>query len=226
MEIIPGIHQVDAVIGNSYLIARDDIVVIDTGLPGSGKKILSYIRDTLRRDPAGITTVIITHFHTDHIGGIAALKRAAPDLKLAAHELDAGYIAGQKPLPRYSGLRGFLLKIFTSLLITKVPVDIVLRDGDRIDGLTCIHLPGHTPGSMGLYDEGTGTIFAGDLLRWDGTTLSEGPAGFTMDPAASRNSIVKIGGLEFDTLLIGHGKPLRPGAAAKVREYAASLPAA
>ena len=37
-----------------------------------------------------------------------------------------------------------------------------------------------------------------------------------MDLAASRESIQEIASLEFDTLLIGHGKPIQPGAAAKV----------
>jgi glyoxylase-like metal-dependent hydrolase (beta-lactamase superfamily II) len=224
MEIIPGIHQVDGVNGNAYIIDRDGLTVIDTGIPGSGKKILSYIRDTLHRNQSEIRTVIITHFHTDHVGGIPALKNAAPGLKLAAHERDAGFISGQKPLPRYSGIKGILLKIFTTVLSTVVPVDIILNDGDRIEGLTCIHLPGHTPGSIGLLDEATGTLFAGDLLRWDDSVLSEGPPGFTMDVPASRNSIGKIASLRFDTLLIGHGKPLRPHAAAKVREFAGTLP--
>lgn len=133
-------------------------MVIDTGIPGSGKKILSYIRNILHRDPAEMRTVILTHFPTD-----------------------------------------------------------------RIAGLTCIHLPGHTPGSIGMLDEKTGTLFAGDLLRWDSMTLSEGPVGFTMDLAASRTSIRKIASLSFDTLLIGHGKPLRPGSADKVRKFAESL---
>jgi glyoxylase-like metal-dependent hydrolase (beta-lactamase superfamily II) len=224
MEIVPGIHRVDGVNGNTYIIERDGLTVIDTGIPGSGKKILAYIRKTLHRDPSGIRTVIITHFHTDHIGGIPALKDAAPGLKLAAHERDAGFLSGQKPLPRYSGIRGVLLRIFTTLMATTVPVDIILHDGDRVAGLLCIHLPGHTPGSIGLLDEESGTLLAGDLLRWDGSVLSEGPAGFTLDVPESRNSVRKIAMLRFDTLLIGHGKPLRPGADAKVREFAAALP--
>jgi len=43
MEIVPGIHRVDGVNGNCYLIIRDGITIIDTGLPGASKKILSYI---------------------------------------------------------------------------------------------------------------------------------------------------------------------------------------
>jgi len=224
MEIVPGIHQVDGINGNAYVIVRKGLVVIDTGIPGSGNKILSYIRDTLHREPSEITNVILTHFHTDHIGGVKALKEAAPGLKTAIHEADAGYVEGTVPLPRYPGLRGLAVGLFSLLMPAIFPPDILLKDGDRIEGLTCIHLPGHTPGSIGLLDEASKTLFAGDLLRWDGTSLSEGLAGFTMDVPASRESIRKIGSLEFDTLLIGHGKPLQPGAAALVRAFAETLP--
>ena len=224
MEIVPGIHQVDGINGNVYIIVRKGLVVIDAGIPGSGKKILSSIRDTLHREPSEITTVILTHFHTDHIGGVKALKDAAPGLKIAVHEADAGYVAGTIPLPRYPGLQGLVVGLFSWLIPAIFPPDIILKDGDRIEGLTCIHLPGHTPGSIGLLDEGSKTLFAGDLLRSDGTTLSEGPGAFSLDVAASRESIGKIALLEFDTLLIGHGKPVRPDAAARVREFAGTLP--
>jgi len=224
MEIIPGIHQVDGVNGNSYIIARKGLVIIDTGIPGSGKKILSYIRDTLHREPSGITTIVITHFHTDHVGGVKALKQAVPGLKIAIHEGDAGYIVGTIPLPRYPGLQGLVVGLFSRLMPSVFPPDIILKDGDRIEGLSCIHLHGHTPGSIGLMDEESKTLFAGDLLRWDGTSLSEGPRTFSLDVAASWESIRRIAMPEFDTLLIGHGRPLRPGAAAKVRAFAGTLP--
>ena len=224
MEIVPGIHQVDGINGNVYIIVRKGLMVIDTGIPGSGKKILSYIRDTLHREPSAITTIIITHFHTDHVGGVKALKAAAPGLKIAIHEDDAGYVAGTIPLPRYPGLRGLVVGLFSLLIPSTFQPDVILHDGDRIENLTCIHLPGHTPGSIGLLDEESKTLFAGDLLRWDGTSLTEGPRAFSMDVAASWKSVRKIARLEFDTLLIGHGKPLRPDAAAKVRTFAATLP--
>jgi glyoxylase-like metal-dependent hydrolase (beta-lactamase superfamily II) len=225
MEIIPGIHQVDRVNGNSYLIAHGDIVVIDTGIPGSGRKILSYIRNVLHREPSEVTTIVLTHFHTDHIGGVNVLKAAAPDLKVAIHGADAGYVDGTKPLPRYPGLRGLAVGLFTRLLTPEFVPDILLEDSDRIAGLVCIHLPGHTPGSAAFLDEETGTLFAGDLLRSDGISLSESPAAFMMDTAQSRESIRKIAARDFDTLLIGHGKPFRPGAAVKLREFAGNLPA-
>jgi len=224
MEIVPGIHLVDGINGNAYIIIRDRLVIIDTGITGSGKTILSYIRNTLHRKPEEIRTVILSHFHTDHIGGVKALKEAAPFLKVAVHEADAGYVSGTLPLPRYPGFRGLLVGLFSRLRPSILVPDILLKDGDLIEGLVCTHLPGHTPGSVGLLDENSKTLFAGDAIRSDGTSLSEGPRAFTMDVAASWESIRKIALLDFDTLLIGHGKPLRPGAAAKTREFAGSLP--
>ena len=44
MEIGPGIHKVDGVNGNCYVVELKNLIVIDTGMPGSGRKILSYIK--------------------------------------------------------------------------------------------------------------------------------------------------------------------------------------
>jgi glyoxylase-like metal-dependent hydrolase (beta-lactamase superfamily II) len=225
MEIIPGIHQVDGVNGNSYIIVRTGITVIDTGIPGSGKRILAYIREKLHREPAEISTIIITHFHLDHIGGVAALKKTAPGLKIAMGMADAGFVSGEAVLPVYPGLRGILLR-FAGVVMrpgTFRP-DILLHGGDRIDGLLCIPVPGHTPGSIGLLDEVTGTLFAGDILRYDGKTISEGPAGFTMDLDGSRRSIRTIASLTFSTLLPGHGVPLKEDAVGRIRAFAETLP--
>lgn len=145
MEIIPGIHQVDGVNGNAYIIIRDGLVIIDTGIPGSGKTILTYIRDTLHRKPADIRTVILTHFHTDHIGGVRELRKAAPGLKTAVHEAEAGYISGTKPLPRFNGFRGLLLRLFVLLRPSFFPPDILLKDGDRIEVSPASISPGTRP---------------------------------------------------------------------------------
>ncbi|MFA4825576.1 MAG: MBL fold metallo-hydrolase [Methanoregula sp.] len=216
----------DGVNGNCYILVRDGLTVIDTGLPaGSGKKILSYIRNTMYREPTEIKTIVLTHFHIDHIGGVAILKNAAPGAKVAIGKADAGYVTGQIPLPVYPGLRGFLLRIAGAIMNPGVfSLDILLNDGDHIDGLLCIHLPGHTPGSMGFYDERTKTLYAGDILRYDGTSITGGPPLFTMDRDSVHQSIRKLASLDFDLLLPGHGVPVRDGASAKVKEFAATLP--
>ena len=225
MEIVPGIHQVDGVNGNSDILIRDGLTIIDTGIPGSGKKILAYIREQLHRDPREIRIIILTHFHMDHIGGVAAIKKAAPDAKVAVGDADAGYVTGALALPVHPGFRGLLLRIVGMVMKPGAfTPDLLLKDREKIDGLTCIAIPGHTPGSIGLLDEATGTFFSGDILRYDGKTLTEGPAQFTMDLSRQRQSIHTIGNLDFDLLLTGHGVPLRPGALAAVQEFVKTLP--
>lgn len=227
MEIITGIHQVDGINANCYILVRDGLTVIDTGVPAvSGKKILSYIRNTLYREPTEIKSIIITHFHLDHIGGVATLKKAAPGAKIAIGAADAGYVSGQIPLPVYPGFQGFLLRIAGAIMNPGVfPLDVLLNDGDRIGGLLCVHIPGHTPGSIGLYDERTKTFFCGDILRYNGTSLAQGPFLFTPDLKESHQSIRKIALLDIDVLLPGHGIPLRDRASEKVQEFAATFPA-
>jgi len=225
VEILPDIHQVDDVNGNCYLIVRDGITVVDTGIPGSGKKILSYISERLHRKPDEVKTIIITHFHMDHTGGVAALKKAAPGARIAVGREDAAYVTGETQVPGYPGIRGLLMRIAGLVMRpARFRPDILLDDGAVIAGLMCIRIPGHTPGSIALLDQKSGTLFSGDILRYDGTSLAEGPAGFTMDLEGSRQSIRSIALLAFTTLLPGHGIPLREHAAEKVRAFAALLP--
>jgi len=220
MEIIPGIHQVDGVNGNCYILVHDSLSVIDTGLPGSGKKILAYIRDRLHREPGDISTIIISHFHIDHTGGVAALKEAAPGAKIAVGTGDKGYVDGSLPLPVHPGFQGLLLRVGSIFMRPRhFTPDILLRDGDRINGLLCVTIPGHTPGSIGLLDETSKTIFCGDIFRSDGATVTAGPLQFSMDMSREHESRLKIAALDFDLLLPGHGVPLRPRASAKVRDF-------
>jgi glyoxylase-like metal-dependent hydrolase (beta-lactamase superfamily II) len=226
MEIIPGIHQVDGVNGNCYILIHDGLLVIDTGLPGSGKKILAYIRDRLHREPGEIRTIIITHFHLDHIGGLAALKAVAPDARVAVGTGDAGYVDGSLRLPIHAGFRGLILRIASIFMRPQhFTPDILLRDGDRVNGLLCLAVPGHTPGSIGLLDETSKALFSGDIFRSDGSTVTGGPLQFTMDLSREHESRLKIAALDFDLLLPGHGVPLRPGASAKVRDFVRTEPA-
>jgi glyoxylase-like metal-dependent hydrolase (beta-lactamase superfamily II) len=220
MEIVPGIHQIDGVNGNCYVIVRDRLILIDTGLPRSSKKILSYIQDTLKRKPSELSTIILTHYHIDHTGNVCELKNLS-GAEVAVHEADADFVAGRKPHPAPKGKLGLpyrLLGIFFRPAF--VEPDIRLKNGDTIAGLTCIHTPGHTPGSICLLDPVANVLFAGDILKYDGEKISGAPPQFTMDSEEAQRSIKTIATLDFNILLCGHGIPLKSGAAEKVRDFA------
>jgi len=223
MEIVPGIHQIDGVNGNCYIIIRDGLILIDTGLPRASKKILSYIQDTLKREPSDISTIILTHYHIDHTGNVCELKNLS-GAKVAIHEADADFVSGRKKPKAPKGGIGILYRFLGMFFrSTSTEPDIKLKNGDIIDGLTCIHTPGHTQGSICLLDPVSKVLFAGDILRFDGEKISGAPPQFSVDPDEAQRSIIRIGTLDFDILLSGHGIPLRSGAAEKVRNFAQSL---
>jgi glyoxylase-like metal-dependent hydrolase (beta-lactamase superfamily II) len=67
-------------------------------------------------------------------------------------------------------------------------------------------------------------FFSGDILRYDGSTVTGGPPQFTMDMSRERESLRKIAALDFDLLLPGHGVPLRPDASGKIRDFVGTVP--
>jgi len=223
MEIVPGIHQVDGVNGNCFLIVRDELTLIDTGMPKNSAKIVNYIQDILNREPTDIKTIVLTHFHIDHVGDASVLKKLS-GAKVAIHEADADFVAGRKTQPAPKGVKGMIMKVLIPLLFGSRPVepDINLNDGDTIAGLTIIHTPGHTPGSICLFDPASKILFAGDLLRFNGSKIEMGSS--SLDPLEVQQSINKIAAIDFEIMLSGHGIPLRTDASVKVREFAKSLP--
>jgi hydroxyacylglutathione hydrolase len=220
MEIIPGIHQIEGVNANSYLVvAGKEATLIDTGLPGSSKKILGFVEKAGLK-PSDIKTIIITHHHPDHTGSLARLKKAT-GANVAVHLEDADYVSGKKKqVIQAKNLRTFLFKLLRRFFGSKpVSPDIILKDGDMICGLTVIHTPGHTPGSIALYDRGKRIIFVGDTLRYAKGKIAGSPELFSSDMEKAKRSIEKIAKLDYEILLSGHGKPLMPNASEKVREY-------
>ena len=73
-----------------------------------------------------------------------------------------------------------------------------------------------------MYLPTPGVVLAGDAFEASGRLAPPNPR-FTMDPAAARASIRKLGALDFDTLCFSHFPPLRHHAAATVRALAAQL---
>ena len=223
MEITKGVHQVDGVNGNVYvLINGQELLLVDTGMPRSTKKIVNYIR-TMGRQPSNVSTILLTHCHMDHVGSAYELKKLT-GAKVAVHEEDAAFAAGKESPPRPKGIVGILFKTATVFCKFKpVQPDIILKENDRVDGLTVIHTPGHTPGSISLNDSERSVLFVGDTLRFIRGKLSGPPERFTLDLQQTKQSIEKISKLDFDTMLSGHGVPLKPKASDKVREFQSSM---
>jgi glyoxylase-like metal-dependent hydrolase (beta-lactamase superfamily II) len=103
----------------------------------------------------------------------------------------------------------------------RLKADMLLKDSDIIDGLTVIHTPGHTEGSICLYLPGR-ALFVGDaLLTSDERTLSLPRKSMSMDLNLARQSIRRISRLEYPILLPGHGPPIEKNASTITKEFVA-----
>jgi glyoxylase-like metal-dependent hydrolase (beta-lactamase superfamily II) len=221
MEIIEGIHRIDEASNNLahsnvYLIINGkELLVVDTGTSGNAKKIVEYIQK-IGHQPAEVSTIVLTHYHMDHVGSAKNLKDLT-NAKVAASIEDADFVAGKKPYPKPKNL---LFRAVSSFIKpTPVEVDILLKEGNRIGNLTVIEIPGHTPGSIALLDAQRKALFVGDTLRFDSTKISGGPKQFVWNGEKEIESIKKIAALDFDIMLPGHGEVLKVNASNKVREY-------
>jgi hydroxyacylglutathione hydrolase len=219
MEIVPGIHMIQGITAHCYLVDNTELILIDTGMPKKTKKILRYITDTLERTPSDLKTILLTHCDIDHIGNALELRNIT-GAKIAAHPQDAQVIAGKKMRMIPKGGMRILFKLLESFLQVKpFEVDSMINEGDTISGLTVLHMPGHTQGSIALYDSKRKVLFIGDMLGFrDGVV--QGPSkSVTMDMEQAYQSIEKLHNLDFTIMLSGHGAPLRSDASAKVREF-------
>jgi glyoxylase-like metal-dependent hydrolase (beta-lactamase superfamily II) len=210
-KIVEGVERVDGSNANSYLVEEADgsLTLVDAGIQSDGKKILQYITTKMMRKPSDVRTIVLTHCHVDHVRGAAALK-AATGAKVAVHEADADFVSGKMKYPPPGGVVGFLFRLMSPFFrATPVEPDIRLKENDVVGRLTVLHTPGHTPGSISLYDWEGRVLFVGDTARFLKGKLQGPPPQFTPDIGQAKASIERLSKLDFEVLLSGHGEPLK-----------------
>ena len=173
---------------NVFIIEDDTTVMIDSGIG-----MTQWVPEEIQKKGLDIDILINTHCHVDHIGGNTFFPRA----KIYAHELDAPDIENgtQKTLWQFG---------FQSPLT--FPVHRYLTEGDTINTgnhtLEVIHTPGHTEGSMSLYERDQKILFSGDCVFDMGIGRMDFPTGSTTQMKESLNRLLT---LDIDTILAGHG---------------------
>jgi len=210
MELIKGVHVIET-LANCALLIEDRLILVDTGVDDTAKDVLSYL-DGIKRKPTDISTIIITHTHPDHVGGLAVLRERT-GAKVASHRIEADFISRRKPYPGPPGTQRH----------KPVNVDVLLDDNQRFEGMLVIFTPGHTPGSISLMDEGRRLLIAGDAMQTEEGFIGPMSDAYNIDPAMHRQSMMKLAKLDFEAIIVGHGKALKSGSSKMLRESLAGL---
>jgi glyoxylase-like metal-dependent hydrolase (beta-lactamase superfamily II) len=168
-EVVPGVLQIGGPGIGAFLLAADEVVLIDTHLPKRLPKLLAAIRQAGRR-PDDVRHIAITHYHLDHVGGLAAAAEATGG-DVYVHSGDAAVIQKGVEAPiRPIGIGRVVLPPFYAVRskhFRPAAIDHEVADGDEIGstGLRAIHTPGHTSGHTSyLWPERGGVLFVGDAM--------------------------------------------------------------
>jgi glyoxylase-like metal-dependent hydrolase (beta-lactamase superfamily II) len=190
--------------------ATEEMMVIDPG--GDSANVIESVRMTGVRP----TYIVNTHGHADHIAGNAQLKEHYPEAILCIHPADARML--ETPTKNLSAFLGQPVK--------SPPADRLLEEGDELalgrNRFRVLHLPGHTPGGIGLYWAGTdqvaGMLFSGDALFAGGIGRTDLPGG---DERVLLEAIrTRLFSLPDDTLILpGHGPRSTTGREKKTNPF-------
>lgn len=220
-EVADGVLQIGLRYVNAYLVVTDDgLVLVDTGLPKTHAKLEQALAEA-QHSVGEIRTVLVTHWHTDHTGGLAHV-RSASGARVVAHAVDAPVISGAQPAPLTP-----VMRLAKPLMGDPAPApvdELLTADGPfSLPGFTAVHTPGHTDGHVSfLLDRSGGVLFSGDAAASARGAVRLPPKPVTADRDAATRSVAKLAGLAFDVAVFGHGAPLTGGAVERFREFAAA----
>jgi len=215
MEIVQNVHLIPNVIANPYLIIEPaSLTLIDSGIPGSEKKILKYIAG-LGYEPKYLKRILITHADFDHIGGLAALKKIS-GANVYASKIEAEAI-GNGRSSRQLKPEKLLSKIIYALAnryakTAPVQVDDFLVGGQMLavlGGLQVIETSGHTPGHLSFFAPSANILFVGDSMVSDDNGLYRSVKDNTWDHTKAIESVRKQAALGASIVCPGHGPVVR-----------------
>jgi glyoxylase-like metal-dependent hydrolase (beta-lactamase superfamily II) len=187
-----------------HLHGRDCDLVVDTGMG------LARLSNTIAADAGKPLLALATHIHVDHVGSLHEFgERAGPTISAAGFAAmdDALTYADMyrvlaDPVSRPPALNWQV----DAYQIEPAPLTRLLSEGDVVDlgdrQFRVLNLPGHSPDSIGFFDERDGLFFSGDAI-YDDTLIDDLP---DSDRAAYRATMARIIDLPARIAYGGHGE--------------------
>lgn len=178
---------------NTYLLRGRVPTLIDAGVgdPQHIEEIAAAL------DGVPLAQVLVTHGHSDHVGGLPALRERWPEVrtKTGTPPKMGTPKMGTLPISPKTGTPP--VSVIDPAETGSVPVFA----GDR--ELLAIHTPGHAPDHFCFFDRSTGDVYCGDLARAGGTIVIPATRGGNLRQYLE--SLQRIRDLRPRRLLPGHG---------------------
>lgn len=181
---------------NCFLIQTGSrLILVDSGFGGAIGSLAGHLADDLLAmgvAPADIDTVLCTHLHPDHVGGLVDDAGAAvfPNAELVVHTADHRFWGDEATLAGATTDqdRGFV-QLARATIAAYADRTRLLTNGEALPGISILPEPGHTPGHSGwlIASGGESLLIWGDIVHMPGVQFARPDAGlgFDVDGAAA-----------------------------------------
>lgn len=195
---------------NGLMIDSEVKVLVDTGY---GRSRIEEITKS-----GEVEVIINTHYHMDHVFG----NKFFPNAEIWAHTLDAPALRSPKEFMAYTGLNENLGPdpfLFPGGPIS-CTVDRELMDEEFLEfgtvRLQVIHIPGHTPGHIALFEPQSRVLFSSDV---DLSHFGPWYGNLRSDPEMFRKSILRLIELNPKVLATSHGGIVTDNVSKRLQDY-------
>jgi glyoxylase-like metal-dependent hydrolase (beta-lactamase superfamily II) len=175
-RIADGVIEIDTMLGGwsrvtaGYLLEGDEPALVETGSQSSVPVLLAALK-RLGVNRGSLPTVVVTHIHLDHAGGVGDVAAAFPEATIYVHPKGARHLAEPARLVDSAArVYGPLLdSLYGRLRPTPAERIRVLEDGatirvSRTRELVAVDSPGHAKHHVALHDSVSGILFVGDAV--------------------------------------------------------------
>lgn len=179
---------------NLFIVEGRDPILVDTGTGQYSSEVLKSIAKLIEN--RRVRTIVLTHCHYDHTGGASSIMKSL-GAKVFIHELDAEVVGNGDS---WGTLSSMFSQSMDAIDVTPIKAGYDFSTGEH--NLKVLHTPGHSIGSICLYDETTKDLISGDTVFVGGVGRWDLPSG---DFDALVRSVHGLKSLDVKNIYPGHG---------------------
>ena len=221
IEIGPNLHFVERgwLNGNHFVYNGPEPALIDTAYSTGLAETLKALSD-LGVEPGAVKRIILTHVHSDHVGGVAPIQEAS-GCQVWLHPISRHHIETRNSWATWWYYYDQEARFFAT--------HKSLEEGDTVSlgemSFRVVHTPGHSSGMIALFEPESRILISGDAL-WEGDLGVMTPRIEGLDCVfRALGSLDKLAALKAEVIYPGHGGPIREveaaleGARSRLRYY-------